>query len=231
MIYRVVNAADYGVPQKRERVFIVGFRSDLGISWSFPKETHGYEALLNSQWISGSYWDRHKIAKIKRAKPTARLQKRIENLRRSYEGGAINRKPWRTVRDALIDINDPRKGEGDFYNHRSQPGARQYPGHTGSPLDLPSKALKAGVHGVPGGENMMVMDDGDVRYFTAREAARLQTFPDGYKFHGAWSEIMRQLGNAVPVRLAQVVASSVAEQLILQDEEKLKHSVLRFSSR
>jgi len=80
-------------------------------------------------------------------------------------------------------------------------------------LDLPAKTLKAGDHGVPGGENMMVKADGSVRYFTARESARLQTFPDGYVLHGAWSEIMRQLGNAVPVTLAEVVASSVAQGL------------------
>lgn len=72
---------------------------------------------------------------------------------------------------------------------------------------------------------MMVKDDGSVRYFTAREAARLQTFPDGYKFHGAWSEIMRQLGNAVPVRLAHIIASSVSEKLILHEEQKFKRMV------
>jgi len=52
----LVNAADYGVPQKRERVFIVGFRSDLGVEWSFPKPTHGLDALLHSQWVTGEYW-------------------------------------------------------------------------------------------------------------------------------------------------------------------------------
>lgn len=51
--------------------------------------------------------------------------------------------------------------------------------------------------------------DGSVRYFSVREAARLQTFPDGYCFSGPWSEAMRQLGNAVPVRLAQIVAGSI----------------------
>ncbi|MGG2424954.1 DNA cytosine methyltransferase, partial [Ralstonia pseudosolanacearum] len=80
--------------------------------------------------------------------------------------------------------------------------------------DQPAKTIKAGDHGVPGGENMMVLTDGSVRYFTARETARIQTFPDGYVFHGSWTETMRQLGNAVPVALARIVASSVAEALI-----------------
>ena len=60
---------------------------------------------------------------------------------------------------------------------------------------------------------MLVRGDGSVRYFTVREAARIQTFPDGYVFHGSWTETMRQLGNAVPVALARIVAASVAEKL------------------
>lgn len=60
---------------------------------------------------------------------------------------------------------------------------------------------------------MIAFSDGSVRYLTVREAARVQTFPDLWRFEGAWSEAMRQLGNAVPVELAGVVAKSVAEKL------------------
>ncbi|SEP68913.1 DNA (cytosine-5)-methyltransferase 1 [Ectothiorhodospira magna] len=212
VIPTLVNAADYGVPQKRERVFLVGFRSDLGVEWSFPRPTHSLDALLVSQWITGDYWERHEIAKRNRPDIPARLEKRVARLASClFPPGE---KPWRTVRDALWDLPDPRLCTPDnFMNHHFQDGARAYPGHTGSPLDLPAKTLKAGDHGVPGGENMMVRDDGGVRYFTVRESARLQTFPDGYIFHGSWTEIMRQLGNAVPVALARIVAASVAEQL------------------
>ena len=45
VVIHLANAADHGVPQKRERVFFVGFRSDLGLAWSFPAETHSAEAL------------------------------------------------------------------------------------------------------------------------------------------------------------------------------------------
>jgi len=120
---------------------------------------------------------------------------------------------WRTVRDAICDLPDPERFPGKVQAHRFQPGARTYPGHTGSPMDEPAKALKAGDHGVPGGENMLRRVDGAVRYFTVRESARIQTFPDSFLFEGTWSEIMRQLGNAVPVRLASVIAKSVCDRL------------------
>lgn len=229
VVHRVVNAADYGVPQKRERVFIVGFRNDLSIKWSFPDETHSFDSLIEDQWVTGTYWERHGVPKRKRPAPPISLENRIGKIRDANFRPSLDSRPWRTVRDALEGIADPRKGLSQHHNHRYQPGAKPYPGHTGSPLDMPSKALKAGVHGVPGGENMMVMDDGNVRYFTAREAARLQTFPDGYKFHGAWSEIMRQLGNAVPVRLAEIVASSVAQQLLADDERDLRRTIQRLA--
>jgi DNA (cytosine-5)-methyltransferase 1 len=48
---------------------------------------------------------------------------------------------------------------------------------------------------------------------TVREAARLQTFPDEFVFHGSWTETMRQLGNAVPVLLGKIVAGSIASKL------------------
>jgi DNA (cytosine-5)-methyltransferase 1 len=70
-----------------------------------------------------------------------------------------------------------------------------------------------GDHGVPGGENMLRRPDGSIRYFSVRESARLQTFPDDFIFHGSWTETMRQLGNAVPVTLAEMVARGVRDQL------------------
>lgn len=217
----LVNAADYGVPQKRERVFIVGFRSDLGIEWSFPDPTHSLDALCYSQWVTGEYWDRHRMPRTRRPEIPACARSRITRLRNGLF--PLDTQPWRTVRDTLQNIPHPRGPRAkDFHNHKFQGGAKVYKGHTGSPLDLPAKTLKAGDHGVPGGENMMVLDSGNVRYFSVREAARIQTFPDGYIFHGSWSETMRQLGNAVPVALARKVAASVAERLAESEIAKIK---------
>ena len=54
VVFRLLNAADYGVPQKRERVIIVGFRCDQNLEWSFPKPTHSQDALLWNQWVTGA---------------------------------------------------------------------------------------------------------------------------------------------------------------------------------
>ena len=210
VVYRVLNAANYGVPQRRERVVFVGFRADLGIEWAFPDETHSLDALAWSQVRSKRYWERHQMAALHRT----------IDLRIHSRGMSLIEKPtampWVTVRDAVADLPDPEhdiEAAARRANHRFQGGARSYTGHTGSPLDEPAKTLKAGVHGVPGGENMLCRPDGSVRYFTVRESARLQTFPDSYRFHGSWTECMRQLGNAVPVRLAEIVGRNLAARL------------------
>lgn len=208
LVSRVLNAADYGVPQRRERFIIVGIRSDLGMEWSFPAATHSRTALLNEQWVTEEYWERHGIPRKNR--PNGPVSSSLPSITDK------TLKPWRTIRDAIADLPDPEKQPGLALrtpNHIYQPGARSYPGHTGSPLDEPAKTLKAGDHGVPGGENMLVREDGSLRYFTVRESARLQTFPDDYLFSGSWTESMRQLGNAVPVLLAESVSRRIKEFL------------------
>jgi DNA (cytosine-5)-methyltransferase 1 len=216
IVFRPLNAANYGVPQKRERVIIVGFRADLGIEWSFPEGTHSQDALLVDQWVTGDYWDRHRVARQHRPMLPPRLARRVERLRSERALSLFGEQPWRTVRDALAGLPNPELGDcSGWFNHKLNPGARSYAGHTGSPLDEPAKTLKAGDHGVPGGENAVVKADGSVRYFTVRESARLQTFPDEYVLHGVWSEAMRQLGNAVPVLLGETIANGIRKHLAL----------------
>lgn len=211
--FAFLNATDFGVPQRRERVFIVGFRSDLEVDWKFPTPTHSYDSLLRSMWVNYDYWDRHKIAKKHRPPAPDHLGNRLARIRQWKDRASDL--PWQTVRDAIHDLPDPRRKDhsATIPNHWLNPGARAYHGHTGSILDAPAKVLKAGAHGVPGGENMLAYEDGEVRYFTVRECARLQTFPDQYVFEGPWTRCMRQIGNAVPVRLAEVMATAVHQKL------------------
>jgi DNA (cytosine-5)-methyltransferase 1 len=209
VIFQKVNAADFGVPQQRERVIIVGFRWDIKEPWSFPQPTHSADALCAAKWLTGTYWDEHHIPRSRRPAPSPQMRRALSNAETLQFTAR-----WRTVRDALVGLPDPEAPEGSrITNHKFQPGAKRYKGHTGSDIDVPAKTLKAGDHGVPGGENMLALPDGSVRYFTVRESARLQTFPDWYAFPRSWTESMRQIGNAVPVTLAKVIASSVANTL------------------
>lgn len=217
VVHQLLNAADYGVPQRRERVLIVGVRADLGINFNFPDRTHEEDALVRDKWVTGEYWDRHRVPMRARERMPERLHARVDRLSALWQTPLL--RPWQTVRDAIHDLPVISPGEtcSKFPNHFFNPGARSYHGHNGSPLDEPAKTLKAGDHGVPGGENMLRLPSGRVRYFSVRECARLQTFPDEWVLEGSWTESMRQLGNAVPVRMAEVVARKLRETIRQSD--------------
>lgn len=207
VVFRLLNAADYGVPQSRYRVVIVGFRRDLDAQWTFPQPTHSKEMLLYSKWVKKDYWEKHGLC-IPKENPLN--EKTIHNIRKIAEETEMPLLPWQTVRDAIGDLPNPQSEEAKAYNnHIYRDGAKAYKGHSGSLMDEPSKTIKAGAHGVPGGENMIVLDDGSTRYYTVRESARIQTFPDDYLFSASWTESMRQIGNAVPVKLAEAIGKSV----------------------
>jgi DNA (cytosine-5)-methyltransferase 1 len=211
--WRTLQAADFGVPQQRSRVVVVAVRADLDATWEFPSSdptgaTFSRDALIHSQWVTGEYWREHDLRRPVREPAWVRAWLKQHDATAS--GLALR---WRTVRDAIADLSEPlpRGSDGD---HVRQPGARRYVGHDGSPLDWPAKTIKAGVHGVAGGENMLRHANGAVRYFTVREAARLQTFPDDFSFaKRTWGSGLRQIGNAVPVRLAHALTSGLAGML------------------
>lgn len=202
--FSLVNTANYGVPQIRERVIIVGIRKDMNVKWEFPKPTHSKDALLWNMFVTGEYWRTHDKENYF---PDSIAKETIKRLKAKYGVFAPTLAPWETVRDAIEGIGKT-SGERELRD-----GAREYPGHTGSLIDWPSKTIKAGAHGVPGGENMLKLPDGRVRYYSVAEAKRIQTFPDEYAIEGSWTEAMRQLGNAVPVKLATRIAESVITAL------------------
>jgi DNA (cytosine-5)-methyltransferase 1 len=205
--HMVVNAADYGAAQVRHRVLVRGVRTAGGVNLDLMRPTHSRDRLLWDQWRTGEYWARHGLPV-----PGADAVPRADRARvRILQDSLVPPPglPWVTVRDALAGLGEP-NGKA---NHVHQPGAKAYEGHTGSTLDMPSKALKAGDHGVPGGENMIRLPDGSVRYLTSREAARLVGLPDDYMFPRSWTETMRQLGNAVPAPLGQAVGRWLARAI------------------
>lgn len=206
-----IDAADLGVAQNRKRIFLVGVRSDIAgaAAWYGVTRTHSRDVLLTDQWINETYWERHGIQK-----PDAvpdRLRAQVERIKKTDVSSDL--KPWRTVRDLLFDVPEPGKEvapEG-WPNHIAIPGARTYAKHNGSPLDLPSKTIKAGVHGIAGGEAMLRELDGTVRYYSIREAALVQGFPQDYEFPGIRSRVFGVIGNAVAVDVAAAVGRSLVD--------------------
>jgi DNA (cytosine-5)-methyltransferase 1 len=212
-----VNAAEFGAPQNRRRILFLGVRANADLPPPLLKRTHTRERLLWDQFVTGEYWKRHGLSEKRRRPLIQPDEGLVSRLRRALVPPPDL--PWTTVRDALSDLGEPDGLNG----HVLQEGARSYVGHTGSPLDLPAKALKAGDHGVPGGENMLVRGDGSVRYFSLRESARLMGLPDDYSFPRSWTESMRQMGNAVPVQLGEVIGRWLVEQVDKARQEK-KHA-------
>lgn len=212
--FRVLDAADFGVPQNRSRIFIVATRSDMP-TYTFPAKTHSRDALVVA--LKGKdYWNRHGVPKQTMELPKVDMAMAEATL------------PWLTVRDGLHGLPEPSFSEDEAEaNHWLIPGARRYARHTGSRLDWPGKTVKAGVHGVPGGENTIVTEDKTFRYFTLRETARLQTFPDEHIFLGTRTKVTRQIGNAVPCALATAIARplfTAVEAALAQNENRKRRA-------
>lgn len=213
-----LTATDYGVAQARSRVFIVGLREDVTGTWAAPKATHSAEQLLDDKWINGAYWDRHGMARPEIDRAGLR-HLRNHNRRQSDDLFAGRLKAHLTVRDAIGDLPEATaKGSSGILNHEAATReAKAYKGHTGSPVDEPSKTLRAGVHGVSGGENMVDYGENAAgaryRHFTVREAARIMGVDDDYAFPGTWSDGLKQMGNAVCPPMATAIGHSIRSVL------------------
>jgi DNA (cytosine-5)-methyltransferase 1 len=219
--YSLIDTADYGVPQRRERVLIVAYRKDLCLIPERPQQTHSKESLLSEQYITKKYWERHNIKLSKfLGVQSGKITESIELTPAKFTN-QLSLLPWKTVRDCISDLPEAvHRGDSPLIsNHIQHPGARIYTGHIGSYHDYPAKTLKAGTHGTPGGENMLRINNSDnVRYFTTREAARLQTFPDDWHFNGeTWGSCITQLGNAVPVLIAKIWGENILNNLAMKD--------------
>lgn len=219
VVSRSVNAADYGAAQKRYRAIFIGIDAKVGGDWAFPDPTHSQEALAWAKHVDLSYWRRHGA---RRLRAFASAAEEFALRRALARGEPPQEAPWVTVRDAVGDLPAPTKSQF-VPGHWQHPGARAYRNHTGSNMDEPAKALKAGDHGVPGGENMVANRWGNVRYFTVREMARLQGLPDDFHVSGTWKAATRQLGNAVPTPMAQRVGAFVRS--ILQPVPAIQSNV------
>jgi DNA (cytosine-5)-methyltransferase 1 len=202
--YRILNAADFGLAQNRPRLFIVGLHRDEA-PWAWPEGGYSRSSLVHAL-RSGSYWSEHRVPKALRPAALAPIR-----LRDQPPVG----ERWQTLRDLVRGVGPPRERKSDAPDpaHVFVPGARLYARHTGSRLDWVAKTVKAGVHGSPGGEHILLLDDGSHRYLTVRECALLQGFPPDYELPSQRTPAMRQLGNAVPVAVAEAIGRQLSATL------------------
>ena len=117
----------------------------------------------------------------------------------------------KVLRELLKDLGKP-----DNLNwHNTTAESQSYKGHRPSSLDGLSKTIRAGGgRGPGGGNNTLQLDDGTIRYFTIREMARIQGFPDTYAFDPVWSHAVSELGNACPPQMIEAWLSTLLLKLL-----------------
>lgn len=232
---QILLAADFGVPQRRRRLFIVGMLD--GIEFQFPEPTHMggwrrdtlqrweekreaagllkhlscWEALADLPLLEGTA-GRPRTAHVEIPKtPFMRLirgnvtvlrdhetyemgEEQLELIRHVPPGGT-----WRDIPRHLIPdrLRGMRRTDSSNLFGRLDPA-------------LPSYTITTQFTNVTVGCNTHPYED---RALTIREGARLQTFPDRYRYVGSLSSRSRQIGNAVPPMLAATLAVAVAEQI------------------
>lgn len=181
--YRVLNAADYGVPQRRERVIFIGTRLDVPIL--FPSPTH------REQSSASSLFDEALLPWVTTQDAIGDLEDAPENAEWSHE--FTRHKPDFVERLAQTPVG------GSVYEGFSDAWYRQ-------PPDEPSRTVKENHGGV-------FVHYRHSRVLTPRELARLQSFPDSFRFAGPKSKVLVQIGNAVPPLLGKAIGGALMQMM------------------
>lgn len=215
--WKVLLAADYGVPQLRKRVFIVGRRD--GKKFIFPESTHAGPSETSRRW------DTTKLPHLTAGQAFADLRttpEPSEVVEGSYGELASEVPPgqnylWHT----------DRYGGRDVFKWRSRYWTFLLKLHP----DRPSSTLQAQPGPYVGPfhwENVVTSDGADrARRLRLPELLRLMTFPDDYQLTGSRVLIQRQLGNAVPVELGKAVIRALAVQMgMMNAETESDHKML-----
>ena len=198
--YKVVNASDYGVPQNRERMILIGLRSDLGKVFEFPPVQEDKSQLtlrhildVPKELPNQSYWPY-----------SPQAQSMIEQI---PEGGSWKSIPYENLSPRFKRIRDDMKRyhAPNFYRRFSR--------------DEINGTITASAQP----ENCGITHPTENRRYTIREIARIQTFPDDFLFiDDSLKNVVamyKVIGNAVPCHLAEVIAEAIMEQAFCEEEK------------
>lgn len=198
--YKLLNAADYGVPQERKRVVIVGYRKDLGIIFEFPKPPLSRDKFVTLKEAIGDLPD------AVPAQPKNYANKELVIPNHEYMVGSFS----------TIYMSRNRLKGWDECSFTIQAGGRHAPLH---PSSTKMKKVE---------EDKWIFDSEKPKYrrLSIREAARIQTFPDSFKFYYKnLADGYKMVGNAVPVKLAQAIANQIMTDLKGLSKSEVKSSV------
>lgn len=181
--FRVLNAWNYGVPEKRVRMIMVGIRNDLDISFSYPKE-HDYKPVL-----------RDELKDVPDSVGATYSKAKADVLKLVPEGGN-----WKNLPVAVAKAYMGKS----YYSGGGKTGIARRLAWNEPSLTLttsPSQKQTERCHPT------------ETRPLTTREYARIQAFPDNWQFAGGVTSIYKQIGNAVPVNLAKDVGLAIINTL------------------
>lgn len=186
----VLKAVHFRVPQKRERLILVGVRKDISVNYIYPKR-HSKIFTLKDALKKGDLFENDVPVSLGAKYPESK--RKILDLvpPKGY---------WR---DLPLDVQKEYMG-GSFYLGGGKTGMARRIG-----WDEPSLTLTCS----PAQKQTERCHPDETRPFTVREYARIQTFPDDWEFVGSIAQQYKQIGNAVPVNLGQEIGYSVVKFL------------------
>jgi len=191
VIYKVLNAADYGVPQKRRRIFFLGTRLE-NVKLSLPEQTHSRYSQLS---LDGRLMEKH----IPIEKVLAGVDEKLPNMN-------INGVDER-IKEIMSHVPP-----GGYHAHIPHEIKVKFGLSTEARFGTYYRRLDNAEPSLTITDNPFIHPT-ENRWLTIREKARIQTFPDSFVFQGTASEQSQQLANAVPPLLAQKLATHLLKFL------------------